>query len=66
MGNVGISSVGIENVNQTGQAVEQNVSLVSRGKALLARYSRDIAVSIWLGSSHSSHVQGTCFLSRDA
>ena len=47
---------------------KQNVSRVSRGKALLARYSRDTAVSIsiYTDSSHSSHVQGTCITSRDA
>ena len=41
---------------------EQNVSRVFRRKALLARYSRDTAVSIWPDSSHSGYVQGTCFL----
>ena len=45
---------------------EQKVSQVSRGKSLYARYSRNIAVSICIDSLHSSHVQGTCFLSRDA
>ena len=42
------------------------VSRVSRGKALPAGVSWDTVVSFWPDSSHSSHVQGTCFLSRDA
>ena len=45
---------------------EQNVSRVSCGKALPARYSRDTTVSIYIDFSHSSHVQGTCIFSRDA
>uniref|UniRef100_A0A7N2MDD9 U-box domain-containing protein n=1 Tax=Quercus lobata TaxID=97700 RepID=A0A7N2MDD9_QUELO len=45
---------------------EQNVSRVSCGKALPARYSRDTAVSICTDSSHSSHVKGPCFTSREA
>ena len=54
MGNVGINSVGTESVYQTRKVAEQNVSRVSREMALRARYSRDIAVSIWPDSSHSS------------
>ena len=38
---------------------------MSRGKALLTRYSRNTAISIYTDSSHSSHVQGTCITSRD-
>ena len=45
---------------------EQNVSRVSRRKALPARYSQDTSVSIYTDSSHFSHVQGTCIFSRDA
>ena len=39
---------------------KQNVLRVSRGKALLASYSRNTAISIYPDSSHSSHVWGTC------
>ena len=46
--------------------VKQNVLLVSRGKALPASYLRNTTISIYLDSSHSSHVQGTCIISRDA
>ena len=42
---------------------EQNVSRVSRGKALSARYSRDTTISIYTDSSHSNYVQGTCIFS---
>ena len=45
---------------------KQNVSRVSRRKALSASYLRNTAVSICADSSHSSHVQGTCIISRDA
>ena len=45
---------------------KQNVSWVSRGKALPVSYSQNTAVSICPNSSHSSHVQGTCIISRDA
>ena len=44
---------------------KQNVSRVSRRKALLASYSRNIAVSIYPDSLHSSQVQGTCIISQD-
>ena len=52
-------------IRQHSQA-KQNVSRVSRRKALLASYSRNTAISICLYSSHSSHVQDTCIISRDA
>ena len=45
---------------------KQNVSRVSRKKALPASYLRNTAASICPDSSHSSHVQGTCIISRDA
>ena len=45
---------------------KQNVLRVCRGKALPVSYSRNIAVSICIDSLHSSHVQDTCFTSRDA
>ena len=45
--------------------VKQNVSRVSREKALLTRHSRKAAVTICHDSSHSSHVQGICFTSRE-
>ena len=45
---------------------KQNVSRMSRKKALPASYSRNTAASICPDSSHSSHVQGTCIISRDA
>ena len=44
---------------------KQNVSRVSHGKALPARYSRKPTVTICHDSSHSSHVQGICFTSRE-
>ena len=62
--NVGINSVGIESVYDS--LAKQNVSQVSRGKALPSSYSRNIAVSICSDSLHSSHVQGTYIISRDA
>ena len=46
--------------------IQQNVSQVSCEKALPANYLRNIVVSICPDSSHSSHVQGTCIISRDA
>ena len=45
---------------------KQNVSRVSRGKALPASYSQNIAVSICPDFLHSNHVQGTCIISRDS
>ena len=45
---------------------KQNVSRVSYGKALPTSYSRNTVVSIYPDSSHSSHVQDTCIISRDA
>ena len=45
---------------------KQNVLQVSRRKALPMSYSRNTAFSIYPDSSHSSHVQGTCIISRDA
>ena len=44
---------------------KQNISQVSRGKALPARHSRKLVVTIYHGSSHSSHVLSTCFTSRE-
>ena len=40
---------------------KQNVSQVSRGKALLVRHSRKLAVTICHDFSHSSHVLTTYF-----
>ena len=42
---------------------KQNVSRVSRGKALPMRHSRKPAVTICLDSSHSNHVLIICFTS---
>ena len=42
---------------------KQNVSRVSRGKALLERHSRKPTVTICHDSSHSNHVLSTCFTS---
>ena len=47
-------------------SAKQNVSWESCGKALPARHSRNIVVSICLDSLHSSHVQGIYITSRDA
>ena len=44
---------------------KQNVSWVSHEKALPTRHSRKPAITICHDSSHSSHVQGTCFISRE-
>ena len=44
---------------------KQNVSRVSRGKALPVRYSWKPVVTICHDSSHSNHVQGTCFTSQE-
>ena len=44
---------------------KQNVSRVSRGKALPARHSRKPAVTIYHDSSHSSHVLSICFTSQE-
>ena len=43
--------------------VKQNVSQVYRRKALPARHSQKLAVTICHDSSHSSHVLSTCFTS---
>ena len=45
---------------------KQNVSRVSREKALPASYLQNTVVSIYSDSSHSSHVQGICIISWDA
>ena len=45
---------------------KQNVMRVSHRKALPAKYSQDIAVSICTDSLHFNHVQGTCIFSWDA
>ena len=42
---------------------KQNISWVSRGKALPMRHSQNPAVTICHDSLHSSHVLGTCFTS---
>ena len=44
---------------------KQNVSWVSRGKALPARHSQKLVITICYDSSHSSHVRSTCFTSRE-
>ena len=44
---------------------KQNVSWVFRRKALLARHSRKLVVTICHDSLHSSNVLGTCFTSRE-
>ena len=44
---------------------KQNVSRVSRGKALLTRHSRKPTVTICHDFSHSSHVLSTCFTSQE-
>ena len=44
---------------------KQNVSRISRAKALLARHSRKLAVTICHDSSHFSYVQGICFTSQE-
>ena len=44
---------------------KQNVSQVSRGKALPTRHSRKLAVTICHDSSHSGHVLSTCFTLRE-
>ena len=48
------------------ELAKQKVSQVSRGKALPASYQQNTAVSICPDSSHSSHMQGTYIISRDA
>ena len=40
---------------------KQNVSRVSRRKALPARHLQKLAVTIYHDSSHSNYVQDTCF-----
>ena len=45
--------------------VKQNVSQVSRGKALPMRHWRKPAVTICHDASHSSHVLDTCLTSQD-
>ena len=44
---------------------KQNVLRVSRKKALPARHSRKLAVTICHDSSHASHVLSTCFTSQE-
>ena len=44
---------------------KQNVSWVSRGKALPARHLQKPAITIYHDSSHSRHVLSTCFTSRE-
>ena len=51
---MGINSVARKVCIRLDRLAEQNVSRVSRGKALPARYLRDTAVSVWPDSSHSS------------
>ena len=45
---------------------KENVLRVSCQKALPVRHSRKPAITICHDSSHSSHVQGTCFTSRES
>ena len=63
VGNVGIYSVGIESVYQIVQTGKTEcfagVSREGLTHELLAKHS-------CTDSSHSSHVQGTCFTSQDA
>ena len=44
---------------------KQNISWISRGKALPARHSRKSTLTICHDSSHSNHVLSTCFTSRE-
>ena len=44
---------------------KQNVSRVSRKKALPTKHSQKPAVTFCHDSSHSSHVLSTCFTSRE-
>ena len=44
---------------------KQNVSRVSREKALPTKHSQKPVVTFCHDSSHSSHVLNTCFTSRD-
>ena len=44
---------------------KQNVSRVSRGKALPAKCLRKLVVTVCHDSSHSSHVLSACFASRE-
>ena len=44
---------------------KQNVSRVSREKALPAKHSQIPVVTIYHNSSHSNHVLSTCFTSRE-
>lgn len=66
VGNVGIYSVGTESVYQIAQSgkIEYFASVLWEG--LPARQLRNTAVSICPDSLHSSYVQGTCIILRDA
>ena len=66
MGNVGIYSVGIESVNQITQSGNTECFASVSREGIPTKYSRNTAVSICPDSSYSSHVQGTCIISRDA
>ena len=44
---------------------KQNVSQISRGKALPTRHSRKLVVTFCHDSSHSGHVLSTCFTLRE-
>ena len=65
MGNVGIYSVVEIRCIRYNKIAKQNVSQVSRGKALPTRHSRKLAVTIYHDSSHSDHVLSTCFTLRE-
>ena len=66
VGNVDINSVGQKVSIKNDNLAKQNIFQVSRKKALPASYLRNTTISICPNSSHSSHVQGTCIISRDA
>ena len=66
IGNVGIYSVGIESVYQIAQFGKTECFASVSREGLPASYLRTTAVSIYPDSSHSSHMQGTCIISRDA
>ena len=44
---------------------KQNVSWVSRGKALPVRHSQKLVFTIYHDSLHSNHVLSTCFTSQE-
>ena len=66
VGNMSIYSVGTESVYQIAQSSKTKCFASVLREGLPASYSRNTTVSICTDSSHSSHVQGTYFTSRDA